>query len=276
MAGSDTLTRNNTFHTSSVCLVALAARADSRSTGLFCKFGSEMCILTTQLLIPSEPVACFATAEFFITGEAGAERRLERSDNKSNILTRSLLVAGSCRAQHTVKLNPQVTFELLEGDGCKMTIVGMPKTLRPAFEDGEHRGRMKELPPMQLCTDQALYPYVGEHCDLVGHPFGAAKGKYVLTVSKVDEKEGLMFFKEPAPDGCHGAPILFQGQCVAILDQPKMGPRANTARLMHTILPESYSEGGDLETKVSGGGEAKAASCLMCDERSELQKVTYC
>lgn len=61
----------------SVCLVALAARADSKATGIFCKFGSEMCILTTSLLIPSEPVACFANAMFFITGSSKAQHAVK-------------------------------------------------------------------------------------------------------------------------------------------------------------------------------------------------------
>lgn len=36
---------------------------------------------------------------------------------------------------------------------------------------------MSELPPIELCTDSAWYPYVGEQCDLVAHPFGKAKEK---------------------------------------------------------------------------------------------------
>jgi hypothetical protein len=58
-----------------------------------------------------------------------------------------------------------------------MTIVGMPKSSRPKFEDPTHRGKMLELPPIELCTDRAWYPYVGEKCDLVAHPFGRAKEK---------------------------------------------------------------------------------------------------
>ena len=154
----------------SVCLVALAARSGSKATGLFCKWGSEMCILTNQLLISSEPVACFATAEFFIS--------------------------GACTAQHTVKLNPQVLFEQL--DYSKMTLIGFPKSGRPKFHDEENRGKMQELPPTDLCADPDFYPYVGETCDLVGHPFGNAKEKHELVVSGMNERKGIITFKVSA------------------------------------------------------------------------------
>ena len=49
-----------------------------------------------------------------------------------------------------------------------------------------------------------------------------------------------------APDGCHGSPILFNGKCVAILSQPRIGPVADTATLMHKVLPKSYHETGPI------------------------------
>ena len=136
----------------SVCLVTLAARPDSSSTGIFCKVGPDLAVITSRLQVQSESTACFAVAEFFFT--------------------------GASQPQHTSKLNPHVlhaNFSVTppsgegrrrgrrrggggagrggEGTDYDMVAIGLPRGGRPRFEDRMRKGVMHELTPMELSTD---------------------------------------------------------------------------------------------------------------------------
>ncbi|GMI14327.1 hypothetical protein TrVE_jg2183 [Triparma verrucosa] len=203
-----------------VCLVTLAAR-EGKSSGIFCKVGSEITVLTSSLLIPSESVSCFATSEFFFKGGSNPD--------------------------WTVKLNPQVWWEVVGGGMC---VVGVIKENRPKYEDEVTPGLMVELEPLKICTDLREYPTAGEKVECIAHPFGMAKVRIDLWVESVDLEEGVMTFEREAGDGCHGAPIIYNGVCVAVLDQPGIGPKADKARLMNKVLPEKYHDDYDAEKEV--------------------------
>jgi hypothetical protein len=88
----------------------------------------------------------------------------------------------------------------------------------------------------------------------------------MLVVSRVDHQEGLFTFERSSrlvnpqvapeapgntiltnhiPDGCHGAPIVFQGKCVGILVQPRINQVARTAVSVYRVLPKSYHKKTD-------------------------------
>lgn len=212
---------------------SLRSPLQGKAAGIFCKVGSEITILTTSLIIPSESVACFATAEFFFS--------------------------GSSTPHHTVQLNPQIIYERVNNG---MVILGVPKLGKPKYEDKITQGLMVELNPLKLCTNLSLFPGGGDVVTLIAHPFGQAKVRQDLYVESVGERnceelrstnfilttsprsysyhcsdleEGILTFETAAGDGCHGAPIIFGGLCVAILEQPGIGPKANKARLMSKV-----------------------------------------
>ena len=125
--------------------------------------------------------------------------------------------------------------------------IGVPKLGAPKVEDKEKRGAKVDVPPIKLCTDDSHYPGVGEDIVMVAHLFGQAKIRRTLRVKSVDFEEGVMVFEEPAPDGCHGAPLIYDGQCVAVMDQPDMGLLADRAVLMSHVLPVDLHEEYDRE-----------------------------
>ena len=62
-------------------------------------------------------------------------------------------------------------------------------------------------------------------------------------------KNGKVHFTQPAPEGCHGAPILFDDKCFAILNQPLIRELATTGNLIHTIIGKG--------SELVGGGSAR-------------------
>ena len=230
------------------CLVTLAARPGASGTGLFVRVGSDLAIMTADVVVGSAAAAMFASAEFYVEG--GAE------------------------PQHDVKLNPRILFERCQrqqqrrrgegggggdddsGVGGGMVLVGLPKVGRPKFEDAARRGLLQDLPPMPLCCSSDLYPIVGSSVLLISHPFGGSKISVSLSVSDVDLAKGtLTLAGSGAPDGCHGSPILYGGKCVAILLQNKVGVKAKSCRLMHKILPKHYWEDDKNSDYYSNGEE---------------------
>lgn len=207
------------------CLVTLAAQDGAAAPGIFVKVGSELAVLVNDLVVGSQSAATFASAEFYVTGAADP--------------------------QHHVKLKPRNLFERCGDSG--MVLIGLPKSGRPQFEDEARRGLLKDLPPMQLCTDPAQYPGIGDAVSLISHPFGGSKIRVTLYVADLSMKHGVLRLDGSAPDGCHGSPLIYNGKCVAILQQPKIGPKATAAKLMHTVLPKAY-----WATGVDGGGRPEA------------------
>jgi len=200
-----------------ICMVTLSARDNAKQTGLFCKSGSELVVLVTQLLVPNKSSAAFASAEFFFTGGGTAE--------------------------HITNLDPDIYFELLPND---VAVIGVPKTSAPKYEEFGSKGSFIDLQPMRLCTDPFMeYPRPGAYVLLIAHPFGRAKAFFELQVRSIDMKNGKVHFTEPAPEGCHGAPLLFDDKCFAILNQPRIRELATTGNLIHTIIGKGLDVGED-------------------------------
>ena len=125
-------------------------------------------------------------------------------------------------------------------------------------------GLMVELEPLKICTDLREYPSAGEKVECIAHPFGMAKVRIDLWVESVDLEEGVMTFEREAGDGCHGAPIIYNGVCVAVLDQPGIGPKADKARLMNNVLPEKYHDDYDAEKEVMTYDSSRMSKVRVC------------
>jgi hypothetical protein len=152
----------------SCCLVTLAARDEASATGVICKVGPELCVLTNQLLVQSEPTACFASAEFFF--------------------------GPSSKPQHTSKLNPHILWDVFgvenpdkhwRGQQGKkdimdynMVVIGLEKANRPVYEDRVKKGVMHELKPLELTTDLDDYPEQGDEVMLLVRGESASGASY--------------------------------------------------------------------------------------------------
>jgi hypothetical protein len=264
-----------------ICLETLAARDSSKATGIFCKVGPELAILVTTMLITSESSASFATAEFYPAGAATPEHHV-KLDPKIMFESMVTRIEGRNRARKNAayKQQRQITNQnqkqqqeeeegehaLVDFDEGGMAFIGCPKASAPKFEvKGGKRGVFISLPPIELCTNPGQYPKVGETVALVAHPYGHAKIRVGLFVSSIDIIAGTLTLEPPAPDGCNGSPILYNGKCIAIIHQPRIGPLATEAMLMHMVLAVAYHDsnlrlgamGGSLgSSHVGGRGQA--------------------
>jgi hypothetical protein len=192
-----------------VILVTHTQRENARSTGFYTKVGSEIVACVPLSFIPNRAAAMFATAEFFIKANS--------------------------KPQFTVKLDPTIFFEIIRDDNEEdegICLIGIPQSNLPEFADDTGlRDVMHSLPPMPLNKYIDDLPLPGDKCICVGHPYGNRKCKYELIITEITN-EGIMLFDRAVPDGCNKAPIFFEGECVALLHQPRTLHPANHAILI--------------------------------------------
>ena len=117
-------------------------------------------------------------------------------------------------------------------------------TINYLFSLPLHSPSPSSLPSLSLSLSLSCrYPLVGDSVVLLAHPFGTSKMKMDLTVTAVNRTTGHLTFDRTThlvnpnlhpdapenrvetnhiPDGCHGAPITYEGRCVAVLQQPRI------------------------------------------------------